>query len=119
MITIRKAARLRRAIHTRYRLQKLHAIRLVVHRTNCHTYAQIIASDNADVLVSASTVEKIIRKKLNSTSNKEAAATIGKIVAERALKKGIKKVSFDRSGFQYHGRIRMLADAARKAGLQF
>ncbi|MCR3755461.1 MAG: 50S ribosomal subunit protein L18 [Sodalis sp. Psp] len=114
----KKIARIRRATRARCKLQKLGSIRLVVHRTPRHIYAQIIAPNGSEVLVAASTVEKAIVDQLKGTGNKNAAAAVGKIIAERALGKGIKGVSFDRSGFQYHGRVQALADAAREAGLQ-
>ena len=115
----KKAARIRRATRARRKLQQLGATRLVVHRTPRHIYAQVIAPNGSETLVAASTTEKAIIEQLKNTGNKEAAAVVGKIVAERALEKGIKSVSFDRSGFQYHGRVQALADAAREAGLQF
>ncbi|WP_237568376.1 50S ribosomal protein L18 [Klebsiella pneumoniae] len=111
----KKSARIRRATRARRKLQELGATRLVVHRTPRHIYAQVIAPNGSEVLVAASTVEKAIAEQLK----KDAAAAVGKAVAERALEKGIKDVSFDRSGFQYHGRVQALADAAREAGLQF
>lgn len=79
----------------------------------------MIAPNGSEVLAAASTVEKVIKEQVKYTGNKEAAAVVGKIVAERALEKGIKAVAFDRSGFKYHGRVQSLADAAREAGLQF
>ncbi|RXY60907.1 hypothetical protein DD568_21310 [Klebsiella pneumoniae] len=112
-------AGIRRATRARRKLQELGATRLVVHRTPRHIYAQVIAPNGSEVLVAASTVEKAIAEQLKYTGNKDAAAAVGKAVAERALEKGIKDVSFDRSGFQYHGRVQALADAAREAGLQF
>ncbi|WMY94979.1 MAG: 50S ribosomal protein L18 [Arsenophonus sp.] len=115
----KKEARLRRRKRTRSKLHQLNATRLIVHRTSRHIYAQIIEPKNHDTLVIASTTEKNINQKLKYTGNKEAAMVVGKLIAERALKQGIKTVSFDRSGFQYHGRIKELADAARKAGLNF
>ncbi|WP_159714554.1 50S ribosomal protein L18 [Blochmannia endosymbiont of Camponotus nipponensis] len=115
----KKDARIRRALKTRKNLYKLGAIRLVVHRTGQHIYAQIISKDNSDVLVTASTMEKFISSQLKATSNKKAAAIVGKIIAERAIKKGIVNVSFDRSGFKYHGRVQTLADCARQTGLIF
>ncbi|VFP86841.1 50S ribosomal protein L18 [Candidatus Erwinia haradaeae] len=115
----KKSSRLRRATRSRYQLKKLSATRLVVHRTPRHIYAQVIAPNGAEILVAASTVEKIISKKLKYTGNKDAATTVGTVVAERAIEKGITHVAFDRSGFQYHGRVQALADAAREAGLQF
>ena len=114
----KKSARIRRATRARRKLQELGATRLVV-RTPRHIYAQVIAPNGSEVLVAASTVEKAIAEQLKYTGNKDAAAAVGKAVAERALEKGIKDVSFDRSGFQYHGRVQALADAAREAGLQF
>lgn len=115
----KKVARIRRATRTRKKLHELNATRLVVYRTPRHIYAQVIASSGSKTLVAASTVEKTINKQVNYTGNKEAAAIVGKLIAERSLKKGIKEVAFDRSGFQYHGRIQALADAARETGLQF
>ncbi|WP_394571036.1 50S ribosomal protein L18 [Citrobacter amalonaticus] len=114
----KKSARIRRATRARRKLKELGATRLVVHRTPRHIYAQVIAPNGSEVLA-ASTVEKAIAEQLKYTGNKDAAAAVGKAVAERALEKGIKDVSFDRSGFQYHGRVQALADAAREAGLQF
>ncbi|AEI75031.1 50S ribosomal protein L18 [Candidatus Moranella endobia PCVAL] len=113
-----KAARIRRATRARRKLKELGATRLVVHRTPRHIYAQVITPNSSKVLVVASTVEKNLGAK-TGTGNKYAAAAVGKMLAERALEKGIKYVSFDRSGFQYHGRVQALADAARAAGLQF
>jgi large subunit ribosomal protein L18 len=114
----KKAARLRRATRTRKKLQELGATRLVINRTPRHTYAQVITAD-AQVIASASTLEKEVRAQVNNGGNTEAAKLIGKLVAERAVEKGISKISFDRSGFQYHGRVAALAEAAREAGLQF
>jgi len=90
----------------------------VINRTPRHTYAQVITAD-ALVVASASTLEKEVRAQVSNGGNKEAAQLIGKLVAERAVEKGISKISFDRSGFQYHGRVAALAEAAREAGLQF
>lgn len=115
----KKSARIRRATRVRHKLKELGATRLVVYRTSRHMYAQVIISNGSKVLVAASTIEKAINKQLQYTGNKSAAAVVGKILAERALEKQITKVSFDRSGFQYHGRVQALADAAREAGLQF
>lgn len=114
----KKASRLRRATRTRKKLQDLGATRLVINRTPRHTYAQVITAD-AQVVASASTLEKEVRAQVSNGGNKEAAQLIGKLVAERAVEKGIAKISFDRSGFQYHGRVAALAEAAREAGLQF
>ncbi|MEY0983160.1 50S ribosomal protein L18 [Providencia alcalifaciens] len=115
----KKAARIRRATRARRKIQELGATRLVVHRTPRHIYAQVIAPNGSETLVAASTTEKAINEQVKFTGNKDAATIVGKLVAERALEKGIKVVAFDRSGFQYHGRVQALADAAREAGLQF
>jgi large subunit ribosomal protein L18 len=114
----KRTRRQRRSGRTRARiaLQAIH--RLCVHRTPRHIYAQVIAPDRSTVIVAASTVQKDLRSQLKSTGNKEAAAAVGKAIAERAAAKGVTKVAFDRSGFRYHGRIKALADAAREAGLE-
>ncbi len=93
--------------------------RLCVYRSLNHIYAQLIDDENGKTLCSASTVEKSLKEGLKSTKSKEAAELIGKTIAERAIKNGIDKVVFDRNGYLYHGRIKVLADAARAAGLKF
>lgn len=110
--------RLRRASQTRAKIRALKAVRLSVHRTSQHIYAQIF-DVNSKVLASASTVQKEVRGELKSTGNATAAAAVGKAIAEKAKAAGITQVAFDRSGFKYHGRIKALADAAREHGLQF
>lgn len=115
----KKVDRLKRAKCTRKKLNTLKKTRLVVHRTSKHIYAQIIEHKCSKIIISASTIEKKIKNNLKYTGNQEAAKFIGQIVAERALKKDIKQVSFDRSGFKYHGRVAVLADSARKFGLHF
>lgn len=115
----KKAARIRRATKARKKMLELGATRLVVHRTPRHIYAQVIAPNSTTVLASASTVEKSVRELVKYTGNVDAAAVVGKAIAERALEKGVTVVAFDRSGFQYHGRVAALATAAREAGLQF
>lgn len=112
-------ARLRRAKKTRMKIRLREVVRLSVHRTSQHIYAQITTADGAKVLTSASTLEKDFRSKLVKTGNKEAATLVGELIGNKALAIGIKKVAFDRSGFVYHGRIKALADGARTAGLQF
>ncbi|CAL4326560.1 50S ribosomal protein L18 [Buchnera aphidicola] len=112
-------SRIRRSMKARLKIKALKAVRLVVHRTSRHIYAQIISSTESKVLVFASTLEKNISSNIKYTGNKEAAQIVGKIIAERALSKGIYNVSFDRSGFKYHGRIQVLAESARKFGLKF
>lgn len=111
--------RLRRARKTRAKIAELKATRLSVHRTNTHIYAQIIAETGDKVIASASTVEAEIRKSIKNGGNVEAAAVIGKRIAEKAKAAGITTVAFDRSGYKYHGRIKALADAARENGLSF
>lgn len=112
-------SRIRRSMKTRCKIKKIGAMRLVVHRTSRHMYAQIICSKKLAVLTCASTLEKKIKTNLEYTGNKKAASLIGKIIAERAFLKGIHSVSFDRSGFKYHGRIKILAESARAMGLKF
>lgn len=115
----KKEAQLRRARKTRAKIAELKAVRLCINRTNLHTYAQVISPCGSKVLVSASTLEPAVRKDVANGGNKAAATIIGKLVAERARAAGIETVSFDRSGLQYHGRVKALAEAAREAGLKF
>lgn len=112
-------ARQRRARKTRAKIAEQKATRLSVHRTNCHIYAQIIAETGDRVLASASTLEAEVRNALKNGGNVDAAAIVGKRIAEKAKAAGITKVAFDRSGYKYHGRIKALADAARESGLSF
>ncbi len=114
----KKKARLRRARKTRARIRLSGNYRLCVHRTPRHIYAQVIRPEGDQVVVAASTVEPDLRSSLKSTGNIEAAGAVGKLIAERAKAAGIEQVSFDRSGFRYHGRVKALADAARENGLQ-
>ena len=93
--------------------------RLAVFRSNNHMYAQIIDDTVGNTLVSASTLETEIKAELNKTNDVEAAAYLGKVIAKRAMDKGISEVVFDRGGFLYHGKIEALAEAAREAGLVF
>ena len=111
--------RLRRARKTRAKIAELKVTRLNVYRTNTHIYAQIIAPTGDVVLASASTVEAEVRKSVKNGGNIEAAAAIGKRIAEKAKKAGITTVAFDRAGYKYHGRIKALAEAARENGLSF
>ena len=115
----RKVARLRRARKTRARIRRAAKTRLCVFRSPQHVYAQIIESSGGRVLVSASTAEREVREKIGYGGNVGAAATVGKRLAEKAKDAGISQVAFDRSGYKYHGRIKALADAARKGGLEF
>lgn len=110
--------RLRRAARARAKIRELKALRLSVHRTSQHIYAQIFDVDSK-VLAVASTVQKDVRGDLKGTGNIAAAAAVGKAIAEKAKAAGITQVAFDRSGYRYHGRIKALADAARENGLEF
>ena len=110
-------SRLRRARRARVRMRTQGVNRLSVHRTPRHIYAQVIAPAGDKVLASASTLDKSLRS--GSTGNIDAAAAVGKLVAERAKKAGVEEVVFDRGAYLYHGRVKSLADAAREAGLKF
>ena len=103
----KKEQRVRRAKRSRAKIRELGVNRLCVNRTPRHIYAQIIAPNGAQVL------------RGGATGNSDAAAAVGKLIAERAKAAGVEKVAFDRSGFRYHGRIKALADAARENGLEF
>ena len=115
----KKDVRLRRALRGRVKIKELAALRLSVHRTPQHIYAQILAPEGDKVLAAASTLQKDVRGDLKKTGNVEAAKAVGKAIAERAKALGLAKVAFDRSGFMYHGRVKALAEAAREAGLEF
>ena len=93
--------------------------RLSVFRSNSHMYAQIIDDTVGNTLVAASTLDKDVKGQLKFTDNIEAATVLGKVIAQKALDKGIKTVVFDRGGFIYHGKVQALAEAAREAGLEF
>jgi large subunit ribosomal protein L18 len=90
-----------------------------VHRSGRHIYAQLIDPTGGKVLVSANTLQKDVREGLGYSKNKDAAAAVGRAIAEKAKQAGVTKVAFDRSGFRYHGRVKALADAARESGLEF
>ena len=115
----KKEARVRRSRKTRARIAEQRATRLVVSRSNCHIYAQIIAPTGDKVLASASTLEAEVRKDVKNGGNKAAATLVGRRIAERAKALGIEAVAFDRAGFRFHGRVKALADAAREGGLKF
>lgn len=119
MITTKKQRRLRRAIKTRAHIRELDVARLTVHRTPKHIYAQVTTAAGARVIAAASTVQEKVREGLKATGNVEAAKAVGRAIAEKAKAAGVSKVAFDRSGFQFHGRVKALADAAREAGLEF
>ena len=122
----KKDQRVRRSRQTRARIAVQRVARLTVYRSNLHIYASVISDDGSKVLASASTLEADVRKEVAGDSkvagkggNVAAASIVGKRIAEKAKAAGIERVAFDRAGFQYHGRVKALADAAREAGLQF
>jgi len=117
-MTTKKDQRLRRATRARAKIRELKVVRLSVHRTPQHIYAQIFDAESK-VLAAVSTVQKSVREGLKGTGNVTAAAAVGKAIAEKAKAAGITQVAFDRSGFKYHGRVKALADAARENGLEF
>ena len=114
----KKQARLRRARKTRAKIAELKVNRLVVMRTNSHIYASVISAEGNNVLATASSVQAALRANGNG-STVEAAKAVGTAIAEKAKAAGVTQVAFDRSGFQFHGRVKALAEAAREAGLQF
>ncbi len=118
-MTDKNPARLRRARQTRLKIREIGAVRLTVHRSNGHIYAQITSPTGDKVLASASSLEKDLRAKLKNGGNKQAAEAVGQRIAEKAKAAGIQAVAFDRAGYRYHGRVKSLADAARSAGLEF
>lgn len=94
-------------------------LRLSVYRSLKHIYAQIIDDTKGHTLVSVSTLEPEVRSQLDGLTKTETARVVGKIIAERAIAKGISKVVFDRGGYRYHGRVKALAEGAREGGLEF
>jgi large subunit ribosomal protein L18 len=112
-------ARIRRARQTRLKIKEVGAVRLTVHRTNSHIYAQLTSPEGSKVFASASSVEKEVRAEIKHGGNKKAAEAVGKRIAAKAKDKGIEAVAFDRGGYRYHGRVKALADAARAGGLKF
>ena len=115
----KKDRRLRRAVKTRAHIRTLGVARLSVHKTPRHIYAQLTDAQGAKVIAAASTVQTAVKGDLKGTGNVEAAKAVGRAIAERAKAAGVTKVSFDRAGFRYHGRVKALADAARESGLEF
>jgi len=115
----KKDSRLRRARRSRAKIRELGVARLTVHRTPRHIYAQVIGPDGGTVMAAASTLQKDVRDALDGTGNIAAAAMVGRTIAEKAKAAGVTRVAFDRSGFQYHGRVKALAEAARENGLEF
>jgi large subunit ribosomal protein L18 len=115
----KKLSRLRRSRRTRAKIASLGVDRLTVHRTPRHTYAQVFSGETGSVVVATSTLAVEVRKLIKYSGNVEAAAVVGKVIADKAKKAGIESVAFDRSGFKYHGRVKALADSARENGLKF
>jgi large subunit ribosomal protein L18 len=118
-MSIKNTARLRRAKSTRAHIRELGMPRLSVLRTGQHVYAQLFSADGATVIAAANTLQPDVKEGLKNGKNTDAAAKVGRVIAERAKAAGIEKIAFDRSGYRYHGRIKALADAAREGGLQF
>ena len=114
----KKVSRLKRARRGRAKIQELKVMRLSIHRTPRHIYAQVF-DDTSRVVAAASTLQKDVAEGLKGTGNVDAARAVGRVIAERAKAKGVTRVAFDRSGFKYHGRVKALADAAREHGLEF
>ncbi len=114
-LTERRRARVRRAIRAAANGRP----RLSVHRTNKQIYAQIIDDEKGVTIVAASSLEGDLKGSIKSGANVEAAAAIGKAIAERAVKAGVVEVVFDRGAYLYHGRVKALAEAAREGGLSF
>ncbi len=114
-----KEKRIRRSLKTRIKIAELDVVRLTVHRTNSHIYAQLIDDKNNKVITFASTLEPEVRKSFAAGSNIAAATFIGKRIAEKGKNCGISNIAFDRSGYRYHGRVKALAEAARENGLKF
>ncbi len=115
----KNTARLRRAKTTRSHIKKLGVARLSVLRTGQHLYAQVFTADGSTVLAAASTLEAALKDGLANGKNKDAAAKVGRAIAEKAKAAGVESVAFDRSGYRFHGRIKALAEAAREGGLRF
>ena len=119
-LNLRKQARLKRKKRIRKKVfGGLEKPRLCVFRSTKHIYAQVIDDTTGHTLASASSMEKDAKEHLEKGNKAAIAKHIGKIVAERSMEKGIKKVVFDRNGFLYHGRVKAVSDGAREAGLKF
>jgi large subunit ribosomal protein L18 len=112
-------SRLRRARQTRLKIREVGAVRLTVHRTNAHIYAQLTSPAGDKVIAAASTLEKDLRSQVKHGGNRKAAELVGQRIAQKAKQAGIEQVAFDRAGYHYHGRVKALADAARAGGLKF
>ncbi len=122
MIKKKSRAEIRRNKHRRVRNHfsgTAERPRLAVFRSEKHMYAQLIDDEAGHTLAAANTLQKEVKDQLEKTDNVEAAACVGKVIAQKALDQGIKEVVFDRGGFIYQGKVKALADAAREAGLEF
>lgn len=115
----KKFSRLCRASRFRSKFKNFNKVRLCVYKTSKHIYAQVISKDGGKVLNSACTIEKDIKIRCVYTGNSFSASLVGELIAKRVIKMGIRFVSFDRSGYKYHGRVKALADSARRNGLVF
>lgn len=115
----KKIQRIRRAKRARLNIRASGKTSLVVNKTPRHMYAQIVNGDGNRILASVSTLQKSVAEGLKYTGNIEAATKVGALIGEQAKSLGIEVIAFDRSGFRYHGRVKALAESARKAGLQF
>lgn len=117
----KRNTRLRRLTKTREHIKRLasekQTVRLSINRSIQHIYAQVVAPEGGKILATASSLEKSVRDKAKSTNKRDLAAEVGKLIAERAIKAGVKQVASDRSGFKYHGRIAALIESARENGL--
>jgi large subunit ribosomal protein L18 len=111
----KRRARVRRALHS----NSAGRPRLCVHRSSKNIYAQVIDDAVGKTVAAASTLDKGVKGSLKTGADKAAAAAVGKLIAERAIKAGVKEVVFDRGGYLYHGRVKALGDAAREGGLNF
>jgi large subunit ribosomal protein L18 len=117
---MKSAARKRRHIRVTKTVQGTETKpRLVVFRSKRHMYAQLVNDRTCKVITGSSTLSKEFKEKKIKTNNKEAAKEVGKLIAQKALKLGIKEVCFDRAGYKYHGRVQALSSGAREGGLQF
>jgi large subunit ribosomal protein L18 len=112
-------ARRTQRVRLRIRNRAKGRVRLSVFRSGKNIYAQVIDDASGVTLAAASTLDKDLRGKIKTGANKDAAVEVGKLVAARAVAKGLSEVVFDRGGYLYHGRVKALADAAREAGLKF
>lgn len=122
MPTKKEISRIRRASKSRYKIRDLRKLRLCVHRTARHIYAQIIDASGGQVLTATSSLDKRLRSPKNKAingGNIETAKAVGALIAEQAKNIDIEAVAFDRSGYKYHGRVKALAEAAREGGLKF